>query len=76
MDCKFPVGAAVPVPLSDIVNGDPGALLVTVTEPVTAPVAVGANLTDSVDVAEAFKVVGVVTPLAVKPVPVTVSAEI
>jgi hypothetical protein len=76
LDWRFPVGAAVPVPLSGIVNGDPVALLVTVTEPLTAPVAVGANLTDKVAVAEGFKVAGVEIPVAEKPVPETDIAEI
>jgi hypothetical protein len=75
-DCRFPVGVAVPVPVNGIVNGDPGALLVTVTEPDTAPVAAGANLTDRVAVADAFSVVGADMPLTVKPVPATDTAEI
>ena len=39
------VCAATPVPLSGIVAGEFGALLTTVTPPVTAPAAAGANCT-------------------------------
>lgn len=59
-----------------MVKGDPELVLVIVTLPLAAPVAVGANVTDKVAVAEGFKVVGTVTPLAVNPVPVTVMALI
>ena len=60
-----------PVPLSAIDSGDPDALLVTDTVPDAFPAVVGANLTDRVTWLDAGTVVGVVTPLTVKPVPVT-----
>lgn len=43
-----------PVPFTGIVSGD--ALLLTVMLPVTAPVAVGANVTFKVAVADGFSV--------------------
>ena len=63
------------MPLSAIARGDP-TLLVTVTEPVTAPVAVGAKLMDKVAVADGLIVAGTVIPLTVKPVPETDTPEI
>jgi hypothetical protein len=51
-------------------------LLVTLTDPVTAPVALGANLTDRVAVADGLSVAGVVIPLTEKPVPETDTPEI
>ena len=41
--------------------------------PVAFPVAVGANLTASVAVAEGFNVNGAVTPLTLNPVPASVT---
>ena len=65
-----------PVPLTGMVRGDPFALLVTVTLPVTLPAAVGRKTTFRVVVAEGFNVAGVVIPDTEKPVPVTEMLEI
>ena len=64
-----------PTPLTGIVSGEPGASLVTVTDPVTLPAAVGAKVTDKVAVADGFSVAGAVTPLTETPVPVAATAE-
>src|SRR5262245_57257593 len=45
------------------------------TLPVTAPAAVGANLTENVTVCEGLRVTGNVRPVTVKPVPVTLACE-
>jgi hypothetical protein len=70
------VVAATPVPLSEIVAGEFVALLVIVTLPVTAPAAVGANSTVNVADWFALRISPAVTPLVVKPVPETFTAEI
>ena len=67
--------ACAPIPDKLIVSGDPGASLVTRIVPVALPAAVGANLTLSVAVCEAFKVAGVVTPVTLYPVPVATTLE-
>ena len=67
--------ACAPVPLKAIVNGELDASLVSVTEPVTLPAAVGAKATVSVAVCEGFNVAGVVMPLTENPVPVALTAE-
>lgn len=51
-------------------------MLAIATLPLTAPAAVGANVTDRVAVAEGFNVVGIAKPVAENPVPVTVTAVI
>lgn len=65
---------AVAVPLSPILSGDPGALLVTETEPVSLPEAVGANVTVNEVVAPGFSVPAV-KPLSENPVPEALAAE-
>jgi hypothetical protein len=65
---------AVPDPLSPIVSGEPGALLVTETVPVALPDAVGANVTVNELVAPGFKVPAV-KPVSAKPLPETLAAE-
>jgi hypothetical protein len=55
--------AAAPVPLSAIANGDPGALLLRLSVPVTLPLAVGAKTTLKLLVFPAVIVRGVVKPL-------------
>jgi hypothetical protein len=55
--------AATPVPVSEIVAGEFGALLDTVTEPVKLPAVVGANTALNVALCPAAIVVGVVRPL-------------
>ena len=51
-----------PVPVAAIVTGEPVALLVTVTDPFTAPDTVGANTIESTVVCPAVSVIGVVIP--------------
>ena len=51
-------------------------MFVTVRLPLTAPAALGANVTDNVAVADGFTVAGVVMPVTVKPVPETETALI
>jgi len=55
--------AATPVPLKDIVVGEPGALLVMVTVPVKLPAVVGANTALNVALFPAARVTGVASPL-------------
>lgn len=50
--------ACIPVPLSPIVAGDPGALLVMEMIPFALPSAVGAKLTEKVPLEPALIVVG------------------
>ena len=68
--------AWAPVPVTGIVSGEFPALLTMLIEPLTAPTAVGANFAVSVAVSEGFSVVGVVTPLIVKPAPAADTLEI
>jgi hypothetical protein len=56
--------------------GDLAASLVTETLPLTDPVVVGAKVTVKVVLCPAVKLNGVVSPLVVKPTPVTISCEI
>ena len=63
--------AAVPVPLSDTVVGEFGALLVMVTVPVRLPAVVGANKTLNVAVPPAASVTGRLSPLALYAAPLT-----
>jgi hypothetical protein len=57
------------VPAREIASGEFVALLVTVTVPVTFPVAAGAKVTFSVAVCPAVRMVPVGTPLALNPAP-------
>lgn len=68
--------AATPVPLRVIVSGELGALLTSFTDPVTLPAALGANTASNVVELPAAMVTGVVMPVVLKPVPVTVTDEI
>jgi hypothetical protein len=68
--------AAVPVPLREIVAGDPGALLAIDTVPVAPPAAVGANFALNVSVCPAATVVFAFSPETLNPVPVTVALVI
>src|SRR5215472_6114081 len=72
----MPNAGWIPVPVTEIVCGEPVALLVTDTLPVTAPGAVGANFTFNVAAAAGFSVKGVVIPVAVTPAPATAICEI
>ena len=68
-------GAALtPVP-DKLTVGEELALLVSVTLPLALPAVVGANVSVSVALCPAEMVAGVVTPLPVKPVPVTLTVE-
>lgn len=68
--------AATPVPLSAIASGEFGALLVRLTDPLTAPAEVGANTALNVADFPAAMLSGVLIPDVLKPVPVTVTAVI
>lgn len=65
-----------PVPVTAIFNGEFVALLTTVIDPVTLPAVVGANATFNVAFSAGFRVPGISIPLAVRPVPATVTDEI
>lgn len=70
------VSVDVPVPVPLRLTGTVGlvdALLLTVSVPVAAPTAVGANFTLSVTVCFGFNVIGNVAPDTVKPVPLIVA---
>jgi len=67
--------AATPVPLSEIVSGEPGALLVSKTDPVTLPEAVGVKTALNVELFPALIVNGVVMPLRLNPAPETWACE-
>ena len=67
--------ACTPAPLKSIVNGDPLALLVTVTVPEAFPTIVGAKFAVKLKVWEAATVAGVLTPVKLNPVPLTVMLE-
>jgi len=62
--------------VSGIVRGEPVPLLVTVTVPVAAPTAVGANVNGQSRLLEGFSVAGAVMPLAANPAPDTVTPVI
>ena len=66
-------GAAEPV--SAIVNGEVGALLVSKIEPLTAPEPVGVNKAEKVVLPPAATVAGTVRPEIVKPAPEAVAWE-
>ena len=68
--------ACIPVLLKLMVNGEPLALLVTVTVPVAFPTAVGVNFAVKLKVWEAATVAGVLTPVKLNPVPLTVMLDI
>jgi hypothetical protein len=67
---------ATPAPLNPIVNGELGALLMSATEPVTLPAALGAKTTLNVALEPVGIVSGMLRPVMLKPVPVTVACEI
>lgn len=71
---RRPVAVAA-VPLKAIVRGEPGALLVSEIEPLTAPEPVGVNTAEKVVLAPAATVAGTVRPEIVKPEPDTVAWE-
>jgi len=63
--------AATPVPVKETAFGEFGALLVTVTLPVSTPAVVGANSAVNATVAPPAIVAGVFSPLTVYPAPFT-----
>jgi hypothetical protein len=63
----------IPVPLS--ADEAPGALLVTVSEPVVLPAAAGAKLTDPLALVPGASVRGKVNPVALNPAPVVATPE-
>src|SRR5215471_17195929 len=67
--------AAEPVPLSATVAGELGALLTMLTEPLTAPEAVGANCTLKLLLAPGASVSGTDTPVTLKPEPAAATCE-
>jgi len=71
LSCGF--GAGTPVPESEIVAGEPLALLARVTFPVTLPVPVGANFTENELFCPGVKVNGVEMPLRLNPAPEAVA---
>jgi len=81
----FPKGAlvgvaancgCVPVPLNVIVVGELGALLTIEMLPLTLPAVVGANFALNVVLSPAPSASGVLSPLMLRPAPVTVAPEI
>ena len=72
---EIEMAGCTPAPVTEIVSGEPGASLVTLTEPVTFPAAAGAKVTERVAVAEGFSVAGVAIPLTETPVPVAAIPE-
>jgi hypothetical protein len=67
--------ACVPAPLKEIVRGEPGALLAIEILPDTLPGEDGANFPVNEVFCPGFRVSGAVNPLALKPVPVALIAE-
>jgi hypothetical protein len=72
---KSAVGANA-VPLVEITNGDPGALLMNEIEPLLFPAELGANTMLNVALCPTAMVIGRVSPDVPKPTPVTIAAEI
>src|SRR5208337_3029772 len=68
--------AWAPVPLTLIFAGEFAASLAIVIDPVILPTPVGANEAASVTFCDGLIVVGVATPLVVKPAPTEVTLEI
>jgi hypothetical protein len=67
---------ATPVPLREIVSGEFGALLTSVTDPVTLPAALGPNTALNVALLPAPIVTGAVIPVVLNPAPETATEEI
>src|SRR5260370_885178 len=67
--------AATPVPLSAIVRGEPGALLVIEAVPLALPAVVGENVVLKEVLCPGLRVSGAVIPLMVNPVPEALAAE-
>lgn len=75
LDGEIANPAWAPVPLREIARGELVASLAIVIDPVTLPAVVGANVAVSVTLCMALIVVPAVKPLAVNPLPVTVTLE-
>lgn len=69
-------GAAAPVPVSERLVGEFGAVLTSATLPLAVPEAAGEKVTTKDVLAPAASVNGRVIPLAAKPEPVAVACEI
>jgi hypothetical protein len=67
--------AAVPVPVSEITAGEPGALLTKEALPLAAPADDGANCRLKLLDCPAFREMGRVAPLLLKPLPATLICE-
>jgi hypothetical protein len=67
--------AATPVPLTGIANGEPGALSVSETDPLTSPPEVGEKTTLNEVLLPAATDAGSERPLMLKPAPVMLAAE-
>jgi len=65
----------MPAPLSGIASGEPGAVVVNDSDPVTPPTELGAKLTLRVLLLPGAIVRGVNTPVVLKPVPETLAEE-
>ena len=65
--------AATPVPLSEMANGEPGALVTSETDPVTLPEELGAKTALNVVVLPGAIVTGTTRPVMLKPVPDTLA---
>jgi len=63
--------AAAPVPLREMANGEPGALVTSEIDPVTLPEEFGANTALNVVVLPGAIVTGITKPVMLKPVPDT-----
>ena len=70
------VTETTPLPESEIVDGEPVALLVIVTLPLTLPVTVGLKMTLKVRFCEGVSVTGALAPLSAYPAPLTAIREI
>jgi hypothetical protein len=68
--------AATPVPLSVTLAGELGALLTMLTVPARFPAVLGANNTVKEALPPLAIVAGAVSPLTLKPLPLTLSCEI
>lgn len=64
-----------PVPESAMIFGEPDALLVTLTEPVSLPAAFGLKITLKVVFCPSLRVTGVPVPVRLKPLPVALICE-
>jgi hypothetical protein len=69
------VVVAAPVPLTGMVNSEGEAFVVSAMEPTMAVVEVGLNTTLNDTLLPAAMVVDVVSPVTLKPVPVTLTCE-